>query len=69
MIMEPTHKKVVRILLPYGEVLRVLGEQTDEKLRHLMSAKAKEQKLEDIVVVRNFSEVRISQKSQENSQN
>nr|GFA22571.1 retrotransposon protein, putative, Ty3-gypsy subclass [Tanacetum cinerariifolium] len=50
------HKKVVRIPLPHGEMLRVLGERLEEKVRHLMSAKAKEKKLKDIVVVRNFSE-------------
>ncbi|GKC56957.1 hypothetical protein Tco_1084555 [Tanacetum coccineum] len=36
-------------------MLRVLGEIPVEKVRHLKSAKAKEQKLKDIVVVRNFS--------------
>ncbi|GKA21131.1 putative reverse transcriptase domain-containing protein [Tanacetum coccineum] len=68
MIMEPTHKKVVRIPLQHDEVLRVLGEWTIEKLRHLMSAKAKEQKLEDIVVVRNFSEVKILEAQSEASE-
>ncbi|GJR34195.1 hypothetical protein Tco_1209879 [Tanacetum coccineum] len=51
------HEKVVRIPLPHDEVLRELGERPEEKLRHLMSVKAKKQKLKDIVVVRNFSEV------------
>ncbi|GJV17503.1 putative reverse transcriptase domain-containing protein [Tanacetum coccineum] len=51
------HEKVVRIPLPNGEILRVLGEKTEEKLRHSKSAKVKEQKLKDIVVVRNFPEV------------
>nr|GEZ58780.1 hypothetical protein [Tanacetum cinerariifolium] len=51
------HEKVVRIPLPNGEMLRVLGERIEEKVRHLMSAKEKEKKLEDIIVVRNFSEV------------
>ncbi|GKB72611.1 hypothetical protein Tco_0934023 [Tanacetum coccineum] len=51
------HEKVVRILLPNGEILRVLGERPREKVRHLLSAKAEEQKLKDIIVVRNFSEV------------
>ncbi|GJZ67892.1 putative reverse transcriptase domain-containing protein, partial [Tanacetum coccineum] len=46
----------VRIRLSNDEMLRVLGERTEEKVRHLMSAKAKEQKLKDIIVVRNFSE-------------
>ncbi|GJY85268.1 putative reverse transcriptase domain-containing protein [Tanacetum coccineum] len=43
--------------LPYGEILRVLGEKPEEKVRCLMSAKTKEQKLRDIVIVRNFPEV------------
>ncbi|GJV40503.1 putative reverse transcriptase domain-containing protein [Tanacetum coccineum] len=50
------HEKVVRIPLPNGEMLRVLGERPEEKVRHLMSVKAKGQKLKDIVVVRNFPE-------------
>ncbi|GJU44830.1 putative reverse transcriptase domain-containing protein, partial [Tanacetum coccineum] len=48
------HKKVVRIPLQKGKVLRVIGERPEEKMRHLMSAKAKEQKQEEIVVVRDF---------------
>ncbi|GJY43988.1 putative reverse transcriptase domain-containing protein [Tanacetum coccineum] len=51
------HKKVVRIPLPDGKVLRVIGERPDEKVRHLVSAKAKEQKQEEIVVVRDYPEV------------
>ncbi|GJS54649.1 putative reverse transcriptase domain-containing protein [Tanacetum coccineum] len=51
------HEKVVRIPLPDGKVLRVIGERPEEKMRHLMSAKAKEQKQEEIVVVRDFLEV------------
>ncbi|GKE14287.1 hypothetical protein Tco_1421864 [Tanacetum coccineum] len=51
------HKKVVRIPLPHGEILRVLGEKPEEKVRHLMSAKIKEHKLKDIIVVRSFPEV------------
>ncbi|GKC63956.1 reverse transcriptase domain-containing protein [Tanacetum coccineum] len=51
------HEKVVRILLPYGEILRVLGEKPEEKVRYLMSAKTEEPKLKDIVVIRNFPEV------------
>ncbi|GJY22959.1 putative reverse transcriptase domain-containing protein [Tanacetum coccineum] len=50
------HEKVVRIPLPNGEMLRVLGERPEEKVRHSKSAKVKEQKLKDIVFVRNFSE-------------
>ncbi|GKB07627.1 hypothetical protein Tco_0835911 [Tanacetum coccineum] len=44
-------------LILFGSTLRVVGEKPKEKLRHLRSAKAKEQKNEDNVVVRNFSEV------------
>ncbi|GJR75309.1 putative reverse transcriptase domain-containing protein [Tanacetum coccineum] len=51
------HEKVVRIPLPDGKVLRVIGERPDEKVRHLVSAKAKEQKREELVVVRDFLEV------------
>ncbi|GJT74925.1 hypothetical protein Tco_1041650 [Tanacetum coccineum] len=38
-------------------MLRVLGERPEEKVRHSKSTKVKEQKLKDIVIVRNFSEV------------
>ncbi|GJW09121.1 putative reverse transcriptase domain-containing protein [Tanacetum coccineum] len=38
------HEKVVRIPLPDGKVLRVLGERPEEKVRLLMSAKANERK-------------------------
>ncbi|GKD71001.1 hypothetical protein Tco_1325091, partial [Tanacetum coccineum] len=51
------HEKVVRIPLPDGKVLRVLGERLEEKVRLLMSAKASEKKQEEIVVVRDFLEV------------
>nr|GEX38623.1 reverse transcriptase domain-containing protein [Tanacetum cinerariifolium] len=51
------HDKVVRIPLPDDKVLRVIGERPEEKMRHLMSAKAKEQKPEEIVVVRDFPKV------------
>ncbi|GJY90878.1 putative reverse transcriptase domain-containing protein [Tanacetum coccineum] len=50
------HEKVVRIPLLDGQVLRVLGEKLGEKMRQLMSAKAKENKQEKIVVVRDFPE-------------
>nr|GEU88446.1 reverse transcriptase domain-containing protein [Tanacetum cinerariifolium] len=40
------HEKVVRILLLEGKVLRVLGEKLKEKIRQLMTAKAKEKKQE-----------------------
>ncbi|GJZ75168.1 putative reverse transcriptase domain-containing protein, partial [Tanacetum coccineum] len=51
------HEKVVRIPLLDGKVLRVLGEKSVEKMRQLMSAKAKEKEQEEIVVVRDFPEV------------
>ncbi|GKD11367.1 putative reverse transcriptase domain-containing protein [Tanacetum coccineum] len=51
------HEKIVRILLLDGKVLRVLGEKSEEKMRQLMSAKAKEKEQEEIVVVRYFPEV------------
>ncbi|GJU40089.1 hypothetical protein Tco_1193046 [Tanacetum coccineum] len=37
-------------------MLRILGERPEEKVKHLMSAKAQGQKLKDIFIVRNFSE-------------
>ncbi|GJT23356.1 putative reverse transcriptase domain-containing protein [Tanacetum coccineum] len=51
------HEKVVRMPLPDGKVLRVLGERPDEKEGILMSAKASDKKQEEIVVVRDFPEV------------
>ncbi|GKC14337.1 putative reverse transcriptase domain-containing protein, partial [Tanacetum coccineum] len=51
------HEKVIRIPLPDDKVLRVLGERPKEKMRHLVSAKAKVQKQEELVVVRDFPEV------------
>ncbi|GJZ13623.1 putative nucleotidyltransferase, ribonuclease H [Tanacetum coccineum] len=51
------HEKVVRIPLPDGNMLRVVGERPDEKARLLMSAKASDKKQEEIVVVRDFPEV------------
>nr|GEW47189.1 retrotransposable element Tf2 [Tanacetum cinerariifolium] len=51
------HEKVVRIPLLDGKVLRLLGERLEEKVRLLMSAKASDKNLEEIVVVRDFSEV------------
>ncbi|GKC31570.1 putative reverse transcriptase domain-containing protein [Tanacetum coccineum] len=50
------HEKVVRIPLPDGKVLRVLGERPEEKARLLMSAKTIGEKQEEIVVVRDFPE-------------
>ncbi|GJW77321.1 putative reverse transcriptase domain-containing protein [Tanacetum coccineum] len=51
------YEKVVRIPLPDGKVLRVVGERPNEKERLLMSAKASDKKQEEIVVVRDFPEV------------
>ncbi|GJW48118.1 putative reverse transcriptase domain-containing protein [Tanacetum coccineum] len=51
------HEKVVRIPLPNGKALRVLGERPEEKARLLISAKASEKKQEEIVVVIDFPEV------------
>ncbi|GKC74927.1 putative reverse transcriptase domain-containing protein [Tanacetum coccineum] len=51
------HEKVVRIPLPDGKVLRVVGERPNEKARLLMSAKASDKKQEEIVVVRDFPKV------------
>ncbi|GKE49139.1 putative reverse transcriptase domain-containing protein, partial [Tanacetum coccineum] len=51
------HEKVVRIPLLDGKVLRVLGEKLEDKVRHLMSARTKEHKEKEIVVVRDFLEV------------
>ncbi|GKG20008.1 hypothetical protein Tco_0379809, partial [Tanacetum coccineum] len=45
------HEKVVRLPLPDDKVLRVIREIPDEKVRHLVSAKAKEQKREELVVL------------------
>nr|GEV93442.1 putative reverse transcriptase domain-containing protein [Tanacetum cinerariifolium] len=51
------HEKVVRIPLPNRKVLRVIEERHEEKVRHLRSAKTKEQKQEEIVVVRDCPKV------------
>nr|GEU54643.1 hypothetical protein [Tanacetum cinerariifolium] len=50
------HEKVVRIPQRNGKTLIVIGERPEEKVRLLRIAKTKEQKKEDIVVVRNFPE-------------
>ncbi|GKD15762.1 putative reverse transcriptase domain-containing protein [Tanacetum coccineum] len=50
------YENVVRIPLQNGKTLRVVDERPKEKVRHLRSAKVKEQKKEDIFVVRNFPE-------------
>nr|GEU79196.1 hypothetical protein [Tanacetum cinerariifolium] len=51
------HEKVVRIPLPDGKVLRVLGERPKEKARLLMSTKASDKKQGEIVMVRDFPKV------------
>ncbi|GJR35483.1 putative reverse transcriptase domain-containing protein [Tanacetum coccineum] len=51
------HEKVVRIPLPDSKVLRVIGEIPEEKMRHLRSAKTKEKKQEEIVVVKDYPKV------------
>ncbi|GJW95498.1 putative reverse transcriptase domain-containing protein [Tanacetum coccineum] len=48
------HEKVVKIPLLDGKVLRVLEEKLEEKMRQLMSAKAKENKQKEIVVVKDY---------------
>ncbi|GKD39130.1 putative reverse transcriptase domain-containing protein, partial [Tanacetum coccineum] len=50
------HEKVVRIPLPDGKVLRVLGERLEEKARLFMGVK----KQEEIVVVRDFPEIKLT---------
>nr|GEU88690.1 putative reverse transcriptase domain-containing protein [Tanacetum cinerariifolium] len=51
--------KVIKVRIPLldGKVFRVLGEKPGEKVRQLMSAKAKEKKQEEIMVVRYFLEI------------
>ncbi|GJR76719.1 putative reverse transcriptase domain-containing protein [Tanacetum coccineum] len=51
------HKKVVKIPLLDGKVLRVLGVKLEEKMRRLKSTKAKEKEQKEIVVVRDFPKV------------
>ncbi|GJX83918.1 putative reverse transcriptase domain-containing protein [Tanacetum coccineum] len=51
------HEKVVRIPLPDGNVLRVLGGIPEEKAIFFMGAKAGYKKQEEIVVVRDFPKV------------
>ncbi|GKB18208.1 putative reverse transcriptase domain-containing protein, partial [Tanacetum coccineum] len=45
------HEKVVRIPLPDGKVLRLLGERPEEKARLWMSTKASDKKQEEIIVL------------------
>jgi hypothetical protein len=49
--------KVVKIPLSNGVVLEVQGEQSETSERHLMSAKSKEVRIEDVPVVRDFQDV------------
>nr|GEY32334.1 hypothetical protein [Tanacetum cinerariifolium] len=51
------HEKVVRILLLDGKMFRVLEERPEDKARLLISAKASDKNLEEIVVVIDFPEV------------
>ncbi|GJZ29042.1 putative reverse transcriptase domain-containing protein [Tanacetum coccineum] len=51
------HEKVVRIPLRNGEVLRVVGERPEEKVRQLRSVKVEKHKMEEIVVVKDFPKV------------
>ncbi|GKE56830.1 putative reverse transcriptase domain-containing protein, partial [Tanacetum coccineum] len=51
------HKKVVRIPLPDGKVLRVIRERLEEKARFFMGVKASDKKKEEIVMVRDFLEL------------
>ncbi|GJW92018.1 putative reverse transcriptase domain-containing protein [Tanacetum coccineum] len=51
------HDKVVSIPLLDGKVLKVLGERPKGKARLLVSAKTRDKKQEDIVVVRDFPEL------------
>ncbi|GJR39192.1 putative reverse transcriptase domain-containing protein [Tanacetum coccineum] len=53
------HEKVVRIPLLDGKVLRVLGEKPEKNVRQLMSARTKEQKQEEIIVVKDFLEIEL----------
>nr|GEU80827.1 hypothetical protein [Tanacetum cinerariifolium] len=48
------HEKVVRIPLPDGKVLRVVGDRPEEKARLLISTKASDKKQGENVVVRDF---------------
>nr|GEX54989.1 putative reverse transcriptase domain-containing protein [Tanacetum cinerariifolium] len=51
------HKKVVRIPLLDGKVLRVVGERLEERARLLMSVRTSDKYQEEIVVVRDFLKV------------
>ncbi|GJT19506.1 putative reverse transcriptase domain-containing protein [Tanacetum coccineum] len=51
------YEKIVRIPLPNGEILEIQGERPEKDLKSLSCIKADEKKLDDIHVVRDFSEV------------
>ncbi|GJY31524.1 putative reverse transcriptase domain-containing protein [Tanacetum coccineum] len=51
------NEKVVRIPLPDGKVLRVVGKRLEEKAILLMSSKVSDKKQEEIAMVRDFPEV------------
>nr|GEX38044.1 hypothetical protein [Tanacetum cinerariifolium] len=53
------HEKLVRIPLLDGKLLRVLGEKPEENVRQLISAKTKEKKQEEIVILRDFLECQL----------
>ncbi|GJR69408.1 putative reverse transcriptase domain-containing protein [Tanacetum coccineum] len=50
-------KKIVRILIPNGESPEVQGERPEKDLRSLSCMKSDENKLEDILIVRDFTKV------------
>nr|GEZ22551.1 hypothetical protein [Tanacetum cinerariifolium] len=56
---EISNEQLVEIDKWYGKVLRVLKEKLDEKMRQLKSAKAKDKKQREIVVVRYFPEEKL----------
>nr|GEX52600.1 putative reverse transcriptase domain-containing protein [Tanacetum cinerariifolium] len=51
------HERVIRIPLPNSETLEVHGERSKENLKCLVSMKADEKKLEDILIGRDFPKV------------
>ncbi|GKF01327.1 putative reverse transcriptase domain-containing protein, partial [Tanacetum coccineum] len=54
---DPNIVIVVRIPLPDGKVLKVLGERPKDKAKFLIGAKAGDKKQEEIVMVKDFPEV------------
>ncbi|GJU43619.1 reverse transcriptase domain-containing protein [Tanacetum coccineum] len=54
------HEKVVRIPLRNGKTLRVIGERPEEKVRHLRSAKTKEQRRRILSWLETFPRTRVS---------